>query len=123
MGCRAVFGSIDDAETASRVIRIPTRLWLCTQPTDMRRSYDGLTAIVRSQFAADPLSGDGFVFINRRRTQLKCVYFEAGGYCIFSKRLERGLFAQRPEVDVGRVRLSQTEVTALIEGFEVIITQ
>jgi len=52
-------------------MRTPTTLWLCTQPTDMRRSYDGLAAIVRRHLGGDPLSDHGFVFVNRRRTQLK----------------------------------------------------
>ena len=62
-------------------MRLPQRLWLRTTATDMRKSYDGLTAIVRTQFADEPMSGDCFVFINRRRTRMKCVYFEAGSYC------------------------------------------
>lgn len=103
-------------------MRLPQRLWLCIAATDMRKSYDGLTAIIRTQFADDPLSGDGFVFINRRRTQMKCVYFEAGGYCIWSKRLEQGLFARRSS-DAERVSLSQTEFMALIEGLEVAVTR
>ncbi|WP_425283417.1 IS66 family insertion sequence element accessory protein TnpB [Halomonas daqiaonensis] len=49
--------------------------------------------MVRRQLGKNPLSGHGFIFINRRRTQLKCLYFQAGGYCVWSKRLERGRFA------------------------------
>lgn len=45
------------------------RIWLCTQPTDMRRSFDGLSALVRNHLAADPTSGDWYAFINRRRDQ------------------------------------------------------
>lgn len=48
-------------------MNLPPRLWLCTRPTDMRKSYDGLAALVRNQLQRDPLSGQGFVFINRRR--------------------------------------------------------
>ncbi|MFC2993673.1 IS66 family insertion sequence element accessory protein TnpB [Halomonas tibetensis] len=48
-------------------MRPPVQLWLCTQPNDMRRSYDGLAAMVRRQLGQDPLSGHGFLFINRRR--------------------------------------------------------
>lgn len=102
-------------------MRTPTQLWLCTQPTDMRRSYDGLAATVRRQLGRNPLNGHGFVFINRRRTQLKCLYFETGGYCIWSKRLERGRFS------VGRRRegavhaLSPAEFEALVEGLEFVV--
>lgn len=102
-------------------MRFPQRLWLCVTPTDMRKSYDGLCAIVRGEFNDDPLTGEGFVFINRRRTQLKCLYFDSGGYCVWAKRLERGLFAHRPKAQQGRVALSQTEFTALLDGLDVTI--
>lgn len=67
-------------------------MWLYRRPTDMRKSYNGLSALAKHVMNEDPLSGALFVFINRRRTQLKCLYFESDGYCIWSKRLERGLF-------------------------------
>ena len=68
------------------------RIWLCTSPTDMRCSFDGLAARARNQLAEDPLSGALFVFANRRRTHLKILFFDRTGYCIWHKRLERGLF-------------------------------
>jgi len=100
-------------------MRTPATLWLCTQPADMRRSYDGLAAMVRWHLGGNPLSGHGFVFINRRRTQLKCLYFDAGGYAIWSKRLERGRFSVRRAASSSAVSLSRTEFEALIEGLDV----
>lgn len=99
----------------------PPRLWLCTAPVDMRRSFDGLAALVRHSLGQDPLSGQGFVFVNRRRTQLKCLYFEAGGYCVWSKRLERGRFAIRHGRQIQSVALSRTEFEALVEGLELVV--
>jgi len=61
------------------------RIWLCTHPTDMRRSFDGLAALVRHHLAADPTSGDWYAFINRRRTQIKVLAFEEGGYCVWGR--------------------------------------
>jgi transposase len=58
----------------------------------MRKSYDGLSALVRHALDEDPLSGDLFVFVNRRRTQMRVLYFAGDGYCLWSKRLERGQF-------------------------------
>lgn len=75
------------------------RIWLCTQPTDMRRSFDGLSAQVKHMLNEDPGSGALFVFINRRQTQMKCLYFETGGYCLWSKRLEQGQFAGARQSD------------------------
>ena len=51
------------------------RIWLCTEPTDMRKSFRGLSALVRNQLKHDPLSGQYFVFVNRRKTQMKMLYF------------------------------------------------
>lgn len=102
-------------------MNLPLQLWLCTRPTDMRKSYDGLAALVRSQLQRDPLCGHGFVFINRRRTQLRCLYFEAGGYCLWGKRLERGRYrATQPSSPVVTV-LSPAEFQALIEGLDWVI--
>ena len=61
-------------------------IWLSTQPTDMRKSFDGLSALVRNHLRDDPLSGRWFVFINRRRTILKILAFEAGGFWVWVQR-------------------------------------
>ena len=71
---------------------LSARLWLYQSPTDMRKSYDGLSALVRHALNEDPLSGDLFVFVNRRRTQMRVLYFAGDGFCLWSKRLERGQF-------------------------------
>ena len=68
------------------------RVWLCTVPTDMRCSFEGLSARVRNLLAEDPLSGHLFVFVNRKQSQLKILFFDRTGYCIWAKRLERGQF-------------------------------
>jgi transposase len=91
------------------------RIWLCTQPTDMRKSYDGLAALAKNHLGEDPLSGALFVFVNRRRTQLKCLYFDRTGYCIWSKRLEAGQF----KIDwdgVGKHAIDLMTLRLLLEG-------
>ena len=94
------------------------RIWLCTSPTDMRRSFDGLSAQVRRQLADDPSRGDWFVCINRRRTQLKILSYAEGGYCLWSKRLEQGQFALPWHADEIKQGLSRTALLALIEGID-----
>lgn len=96
----------------------PARWWLCLQPTDMRRSFTGLAALVRQPLGEDPSSGAGFVFVNRRRTQLKCLYFDGDGYCVWAKRLEQGQFAFQPGARPGAVALSGTAFQALLEGVD-----
>jgi len=103
------------------MITAELQLWLCTVPADMRNSYDGLGRLVRRHFNRAPSCGDGFVFINRKRTQMKCLYFDKGGYCIWAKRLERGQYAQLRSVEAGPVELSSTEFAALVEGFDLVI--
>ncbi len=97
------------------------RIWLCTQPTDMRRSFDGLSAQVRNHLGSDPSNGEWYVFINRRRTQMKLLAFEDGGYCVWSKRLEQGQFAVLGRVEDGKCLLRQTEFLALLEGVDMVI--
>ena len=97
------------------------RFWLCTQPTDMRKSFDGLAALVTNHLKDNPASGQGFIFINRKRTYLKCLYFEAGGYCLWCKRLEQGQFAALGSLHEGKLALSATEFSALVEGLDVVI--
>ncbi len=94
------------------------RIWLCTQPTDMRRSFNGLTAQVKNQLGHNPLSGHYFVFVNRRKTQMKVLYFEPSGFCLWSKRLEQGQFRVRPSA-TGQHALSWTDLQLILDGIEV----
>ncbi len=98
-------------------------IWLSTAPTDMRCSFDGLCALVSSHLGENPARGRWYVFVNRRRTMVKVLGFEYGGFFIWSKRLEQGLFAS-PRVPVPgqvSVSLSRTELSALLEGIDVTI--
>lgn len=93
------------------------RVYLYGQPVDMRRSFDGLYALARAGFAGDPTGGDLYVFVNRRGTQMKVLYFDRSGWCVWTKRLEAGVFigdwqrVQTQEIDCTRLKL-------LLEGIE-----
>jgi len=93
------------------------RIWLYTQPTDMRKSYNGLSALVKQQLTEDPLSGQLFVFINRKRTQMKILYFDRSGYCIWGKRLEQGQF-HAPAGEALKRALNWTDLKLIIEGID-----
>ena len=95
-----------------------TKIWLCTEPTDMRKSFRGLSALVRNQLKQDPLNGQYFVFINRRKTQLKMLYFTPTGFCVWAKRLEQGQFRIKPSSS-GQRALTFTDLQLLIDGIEV----
>jgi transposase len=67
-------------------------IYLCTQPTDLRKGFEGLSGLVRSQFPADPLDGSLFLFVNRRRDRLKILHFDGAGYWLYYRLLEAGTF-------------------------------
>lgn len=96
------------------------RVFLYGQPTDMRKSYDGLYALARQGFDTDPLAGHLFVFVNRRATQMKVLYFDRSGWCLWGKRLEAGRFIR--DWTQSQSRGSEIDCTALklmLEGIEV----
>ena len=94
------------------------RIWLHTEPTDMRKSYDGLSVLVKQNLKEDPLSGHLFVFINRKQTQMKILYFDRSGYCIWSKRLEQGQFHYRKESGGSKQPLDWARLKMIIEGVD-----
>ena len=86
-----------------------TAVWLYRRPTDKRRSFDGLSALAKQVLEENPLSDALFVFVNRRKTQMRCLYFEGDGRCIWAKRLERGRF-RVPFERAEKVRRLESEV-------------
>ena len=96
-----------------------TRIFLAAGPTDMRKSYDGLSGLVRAELARDPLSGELFVFCNRSRNRLKILLFEGAGLWVLAKRLEGGTFAWPAASDAGRrVELLPEELSLLLGGLD-----
>lgn len=93
------------------------RVFLCTQPTDMRKSFDGLCGLVETMFAADVLSGHLFVFVNRRRDRVKILGWDRDGLMIWYKRLEQGTF-QVPTDSAGQVELDAAELSMLLSGID-----
>lgn len=94
------------------------RVFLYGQPVDMRRSFDGLYAIVRHGMQQDPLQGHLFAFINRRATQIRILYFDRSGWCIWAKRLEAGRYLSDWR-QAGTREMDFTQLKLLLEGIEV----
>ncbi len=95
------------------------RIYLYARDVDMRRSFDGLMAIVQTEFDKDIRQGDFFLFINKRRDRLKILWWDGDGLAIFMKRLERGTY-QRPLADNNNnhVQMDRTELALLLSGIE-----
>lgn len=101
------------------------RVFLARAVVDMRKSYDGLVALVMGQLQCDPLSGDGYVFVGRDRRRLKVLVWDGDGFWIFMKRLSRGRFVlPEPALDrqaTQRVVLDAAAWGALLSGVEVTV--
>ena len=94
------------------------RVFLCTTPQDMRRSFDGLSLAVQQLLGEEPRSGALFVFVNRRANRLKALWWEKHGYCLLYKRLHRALFRPPRAGAPGEkaIRLESRELAELLEG-------
>ena len=93
------------------------RVFLYGQPTSMRLSFDGLYALARHSMQQDPLSGHLFAFITRRATQIKVLYFDRSGLCVWSKRLEQGRLLTNWH-NVATQEMDWTSLKLLLEGIE-----
>lgn len=95
------------------------KVYLYRKPTDMRRSFDGLYGIVKNEFSLDVRSGGLFLFINKRRTMVKCMYWDTDGIAIWMKRLEQGsLQHPQPANDTKHLMMDTTQLHLLLTGIE-----
>jgi transposase len=93
------------------------RIWVCVEPVDGRKSFDGLSAIISTHLGRDPLSGDLFVFKNRRGDRLKILAWQGDGFALYLRRLERGTFSF-PSADAAEVSVTATELAMILGGVE-----
>lgn len=102
---------------------VPVKIFMHTAATDMRKSFDSLSAIVSNFMGEDPLSGHLFLFLNRRRTCVKLLYWCGDGYALWYKRLERGTFEmpialRSSEDDMPRLEITASQMALLLDGIE-----
>jgi transposase len=97
------------------------KVYVATAPCNLRRSFDGLSNEVREALGKDPLCGHVFVFLNRRKSQVKLLVWTRGGFTIVHKRLERGTFSFAAQVTDGArsVEIDVHELSMLLEGIDV----
>jgi len=91
--------------------------YLCPGRCDMRKGFDALCGVVRSQMGRDPLSGEVFIFMNQSRRTLKLLHWERGGLVLYHKRLEQGRFSfPAYDTNTRSYRLRWTDLVLMIEG-------
>jgi transposase len=104
------------------MLSIPANVsvYLCTEPTDMRKGFDGLHTLVLQVFDRDPLDGHVFLFVNRRRDRLKILWWDRDGLALFYKRLESGTY-QLPsgENDRNGIEIDATDLALLLTGIDI----
>jgi transposase len=94
-------------------------VYLCLSPCDMRRSFDGLHALVRDHLQLDPFAGHLYLFANQRRDRLKILYWDRDGFAIWAKRLEAGTYAiPCGEPGSRGLEISVEELGALLSGID-----
>lgn len=100
-------------------IHSQVKIFLHAEPVDMRKSFDGLYGIIRNDFDKDVRDGGLFIFLNRRRNQVKITYWDSDGIAIWTKRLEKNCF-QRPlkSSDNKHVVIDPTELQAILTGID-----
>lgn len=105
-------------------LSLPGRVFVCTLPADMRKSFDSLAGLVEQHLGQDPLAGDLFVFRSKRGDRVKLLYWDEDGLAIWYKRLEVGTFAlpaadgQRERVGAHGLVLRPAELAMLLDGIE-----
>lgn len=93
------------------------QIYWCTSPTDMRKSFDGLSALVASAMNKDVLSGHLFLFLNRRRDRIKLMWWDGDGIAIWMKRLQAGTFeTPKTSAEQGCLELDATQLALLLTG-------
>jgi transposase len=104
------------------MIRSNVRVWLATEPLDMRRGFDRLAEHVRTILAQDPMSGHLFVFRSRSGQRVKVLWWDANGYALYYKRLERGTFvfpAADAHGDKQTILIDSAQLMKLLSGLPV----
>ena len=93
-----------------------TRVYFATQPADLRKSFDGLSALATSELERDPRAGGLFVFANRRANQVRILFRDSKGWCLLAKRLDRGKF-RSPACENGRF-VWEADATTLMKWLD-----
>jgi transposase len=96
------------------------RFHLFGKPTDMRKSFDGLSGLVQNTLGRDPSCGDVFIFINKRRDKIKLLHWQGASFVLYYKRLEKGTFElPRYGATTGSICLGYAKLVMIIDGLSI----
>jgi transposase len=103
------------------MISLPTNsdIFLFSKPTDMRKSFCGLSGIVRDELVREPSDGSLFLFINRKKDKLKALYWDRDGLALWYKRLESGTFERIVRVGKSNIQIDAAELAMLLGGISI----
>lgn len=96
----------------------PSRIYLATEPVDMRKNFDSLWALATAKLKEDPFSGALFVFSNADRTRLKMLWWDGTGVWVFAKRLEKGRFSWPITASGQKISMTPEALTMLLAGID-----
>ena len=91
------------------------KFYFYEKSADMRKGFNGLSGLVRTGMQRNPLSGEIFIFVNKRRNMMKLLHWQAGGFVLYFKRLEEGTF-KMPKSNQNQIQISYTELSMIIAG-------
>lgn len=95
------------------------RYFLYGAPTDMRKGFAGLSGLVRQHMSHDLMSGDVFIFINRRRDRIKLLMWDRTGFALYYKQLEKGTFERPISTTNSQIEMDASDLMLLLEGIEI----
>ena len=98
------------------------KVYVCTEPVSMHKSFDGLAGLVRDVLEEDPMSGHLFVFVNRRADKIKLLFWDRSGFALFYKRLEKGTFRlpKKPLPGQSHLEVEAAELALMMEGIQLL---
>ena len=100
------------------VIGHDQKIFVYTQPVDMRKSVNGLVIILLEMFEKNPQSGDAYLFVNRQRNKIKCLKWDKNGFVIYYKRLEKGRFNYSKHLNGDEIIVTTKQLRALLMGLD-----
>lgn len=96
---------------------------LYSNPTDMRKSFDGLCGLIQNTLAQSPTNGDVYVFVNKTRNKIKLLHWSGSSFVLYYKRLEKGTFElPRYDIESGSYALKYSQIVMLVDGISIINT-